>query len=323
MKLQSFTQAKLALGSDVLLTLVTDRPVGDVNQLFDTLWIKIFQFEQQFSRFLPSSELSAFNRAAGLKAAVSDDFRTVLSVAKSLAEQTNGLYNPFILPALQRSGYHQSQVKKYQNDKVDNYSDKNVVTHDRLVIGDEWAQIPYGTAIDLGGMGKGYLADKLAEIIPDWVSGYWLSIGGDVVGNGSDEHSKPWLVEIDSGYDEVTDWVYQNNSSKFSIATSGTTVHKWTKDGENRHHIIDPRTLKPASSDVWLSTVVAHDTVTADVLASCAVILGEEQSKQFLKSHGIDTFILQTEDVNGQKRESVVGQITRSLTRGTRKLINA
>ena len=189
--LKQYFQTKLALGSDVTLVVVGSEPEAVADELFTSLWHTIYRFERQFSRFIPMSELSAFNRSAGVKTPVTAEFRAILLVAKKLGEQTNGLYNPFILPALQRAGYTKSFVSEYANDSQDDYSKLTVVSLDCLQIGDDWASIPYGTAIDLGGCGKGYLADLLADNeIPEWVKGYWFSIGGDVVGEGESDDAE-------------------------------------------------------------------------------------------------------------------------------------
>ena len=128
---------------------------------------------------------------------VTPEFRDLLQVAKELSIATRGLFNPFILPALQRAGYTKSMVEEYSKDEHDDYSKLGIAEPKDLKIGDTWASIPYGSAIDMGGCGKGYLGDRLNEIMQDKeLSGYWFSLGGDVVGAGQDESGNPWQVTI-------------------------------------------------------------------------------------------------------------------------------
>lgn len=279
MLLQS-SQTNLALGSEVIFTFAYDSSDTErANQLFEQLWQATYRFEQRFSRFLPDSELSTFNRSAGLKMPISAEFAEILKVAKKLSKRTNELFNPFVLPALQRAGYTKSFAEGYTNDSHDDHSTKQVVTIDMLEIGNGWATIPYGTAIDLGGCGKGYLADILANSVPnDWVKGFWLSIGGDIVGEGYDASHKPWEVSI-YGNTDSKKWYIATSGKRFAVATSGISERK----GADWHHIIDPATQKPAMSDISTVTVLTKSGVEADVLASCAIILGTNRAVNFLK----------------------------------------
>ena len=61
---------------------------------------------------------------------------------------------------------------------------------------------------------------------------------------------------------------------RFGIATSGTSVHRWTTGGAMRHHLIDPRTGEPALTDVVQATVIARSARAAEAFAKTAVILG-------------------------------------------------
>lgn len=293
-RLVEYSEMKFALGSDVSLTLVTGQPAANVAQLFSAIWLEIFQFERQFSRFLPASELSAFNRSAGVKTAVSMEFWKLLSAAKELAIESDNIFNPFILPALQRAGYSKSFTPEYNADILDDHSNKSVVSADRLQLSDGWAMIPYGTAIELGGCGKGYLADYIADnFIPDWISGYWLSFGGDIVGQGHDADNEYWNVLVDNTTSSDESFYIPTYGHRFAVATSSTGVIKGDSNGKAWHHILDPRTGTPANSDISQATVLHESAVKADVLASTAIILGSSLAKDYLVDHGATAAVLQ------------------------------
>lgn len=243
-----------------------------------------------------------FNRNAGLKRTISTELQEVLTAAREIADITNGLYNPFILPALQAAGYSHSRVPGYEQDAVDDHSSRSVVSSEELEIGDNWARIPFGTAIDLGGCGKGYLADRLRARLPDAVTGYWFSFGGDIAVGGHDEHNQPWNITVQSADDSSINIATLNVTTVSGIATSGTTVHRGKRTDKPWHHIIDPRTCQPAETDVLLATVCDSSTLRADVLASCAVILGCKEGLRFLKEQGIKAAVLQCRTLNGKTR---------------------
>ena len=299
--LKTYQDTQVALGCEVHLTIVSDASQVVSDKYFYKLWMTIFNFEKRCSRFLPASELTQFNKAAGARQPITQEFRDVLLAAKRMADESEGLYNPFILPALQRTGYIKSMVAKYSNDYSDDFSDRAVVPADRLLIGDTWANIPYGTAIDLGGCGKGYIGDRLADIASTFpeINGYWFSLGGDVVTGGLDEHEKPWQVQVESAWGDESQsagTIILPNPERYAVATS-TPIRRAPKIGKEYTHIIDPRTNKPVESNVILSTVCARSALVADVMASSLVITGKAGVKEYLDSkHDVVSALLQTDD---------------------------
>ena len=311
MHLRSLSQSRLALGSDVVLTLVTDAADADVDKIFVNLWHQVYLFERRFSRFLPMSELTSLNRAGGVKFKVTAEFKDLLICAKSIGLKTNGLYNPFITPALQRAGYVQSAVPGYENDKQIDYTDRLVVGVEKIEIGEDWAQIPYKTALDLGGCGKGYLADELGRFLKKQpkIVGFWLSLGGDILTYGYDENGRRMSVDIQSAVtiNYTTDWVIDCSGDDYAVATSGTFRRSSQVSALAWHHIIDPLTLVSAKTDIKLATVCARTAFEADVLASCAVILGSKKAIPLLKQNGVKAAFLQCIDADGNCFEKKFG----------------
>jgi len=227
-----------------------------------------------------------------------------------LGIKTKGVYNPFILPALQRAGYIRSALPGYENNPQDNYQNRSVVNVEQLEIGDYWATIPYGTAIDLGGCGKGYLADQLAEEIMNYsIYGYWLSLDGDIATYGYDENGNNLTLSIQSAnnINDVSDWMIRCPSKQSGVATSGVFSRKNQKESKEWHHIIDPITLKPARTDIRLATVCANNVIDADVLASCAIIFGSDKAERFLSHCGAKAWLLQCVDDKGVSFEKKYG----------------
>jgi thiamine biosynthesis lipoprotein len=298
-------QSNIALGSPTGLTIVSDVGQATIDEWFRLLWLKIFQFEQRFSRFLPDSELSQFNRSAGVTKAISSDFYDLLVASRNMSALTGGLYNPFILPALQSVGYVKSMVAAHAHDPVDDFSSRHVVPFDRLVIKSDSASIPYGTAIDFGGIGKGYLADKLASFTGELsgLSGFWFSLGGDIITGGKDGDGKPWLIHIEDTANKPVGYagsIRASGSHTIAVATSSILRRTGAKEGKSWHHIIDPRTNLPAQSDVATASISCESALLADTLASCAIIVGNQGAIPLAESNHATGVLLQLK--NGQKQ---------------------
>lgn len=297
--MQRYQRQYPALGSTAVMTLVTDKPAAYAEKLLTAIEERTAAFERQFSRFLNNSELTKFNKNAGKKTTVSSSFLALLRQSKKLSEATNGLYNPFILPTLQEAGYLHSWTHPHTTQPGVNFTDRQLVDAQQLLLGDTWAKIPPYSALDFGGIGKGYLLDELHTILSqEELTGYWLSLGGDILCAGHDVDKQDWDIAIQHATNpgKIVGHVMSNNGHVLAVATSGVTKRKGVKKGTAWHHIIDPRTNRPSRSNILTATVTAEKGVLADVYAKCIVIEGPEQAELYQQQGHIQTFILQLND---------------------------
>jgi FAD:protein FMN transferase len=322
--MKTFYQTEAALGTQIHMAVVTDKDKVWADDVLRRFWLEVLLFEKRCSRFIQSSELSQFNRAAGIRSVITPEFRSVLSAAKRMGELTDGLYNPFVLPALQRAGYKQSLVPEYAKDEVDDHSTKQIVGVEALEFGDSWASIPYGTAIDLGGCGKGFIGDALADMADEQegLAGYWFSIGGDVVTAGRDEQGEPWTVYITPHVTDISEQARIGaatapSNGRFALATSTVRYRAGVVEGRRWHHIIDPRSGKPADTNIILASICGSSLLEADVLASCAIIIGHPEVKPWLKRHAAYDALLQIAENSGSGEKPVI--TTRTIGQGIKK----
>lgn len=284
-----------ALGSDILLTVIVNNQ-AKANDMFTLLWSQINSFEQQFSRFIDGNELSQFNAHSGDLNEVEPAFFKLLEVSKEYLQKTDGLFSPFVLPVLQREGYTGSwPTPEVFNSSLD-YRDRTKTTGaEDLEISDGKAKIPFDTAIEFGGIGKGYLLDQLADLLEtQHVKDYWLSLGGDIICNGFNLERAEWKVGVAKSDEETKSagHILNKTGKRLAIATSGITKRK----GQDWNHIIDPRTGRSSQTDTLTATVALPSATAADVYAKCLVILGSKQSADFAKTHDIDSYLCQIWD---------------------------
>lgn len=295
MSKKAFAQSAEALGGTIELRLVV-KDIHQAEKLFIPLWKEIHLFEERFSRFKPQSELNRFNSDAGTKTHISPEFHDLLIAAYHYADLTQGLFNPFILPNLQKAGYKSSMTSP-STEAID-YSDRMLTPHTSLEIGENWAKIPARTSLDMGGIGKGYLADRLTNLLENKVLDYCLSLSGDIRVSGEDENG-PWRIDVQSRKDDSKNiGYYTGDSTPYGIATSGTVR---TKLGHNQNHLIDPRTGEIVTSPNNICTVAAKKTTSADVLASTILITGEDYKnliEDMLAQGIINAVLLQKEETS-------------------------
>ena len=286
-------QTKQVLGSLAFLTLVVEDKSSEL--IFNSLWQRINEFEQKFSRFLPDSELSKFNSRAGNIVRISPEFEQLLRKTKLMSKKTHDVFNPFILPSLQRAGYIGSWNEKDLTGIPDHSDLTTIPNHKQLIIRKGSAKIPSNSALDLGGIGKGYLLDQLVEFLEkENICRYWLSLGGDIICNGNDLNDQPWQVAISnaSSLENDVDRI-SNFGKKIAIATSGIVKRQGYHKDKHWHHLIDPSTNEPAQTDILTATVCADSATNADIAAKCLVIRGSKNLEETAKLLPIGPILLQ------------------------------
>jgi FAD:protein FMN transferase len=252
-------------------------------------------FELQFSRFLPDSELSRFNRRETPTVAVSTEMMDLLTACLRLNQQTGGVFNPLVLESLEAAGYNASFEKLAPVASRDATSVSVPSALDLLSLDAERqeASLPLGLRLDFGGIGKGYAVDAAASMLAE-AGDFLVDAGGDIYAAGQAPNGGPWRIDVadPATSDAQVDLV---EISDQAIATSWTTRRRWQTAGGWAHHLIDPRSGLPAGSGVIGSTVIASHAVEADVFAKCSLILGPEEGLSFLDQQGVQGLLVLTD----------------------------
>lgn len=246
-----------AMGTDIELLLDAE-PGERAERALASAAAEFERLEQIMSRFRPDSELSRLNRD-GRIAGASHDLVQVVELALAARETTGGRFDPTVHDAVVAAGYDRT-FEEIPGDSVSPSAAAarcgGAVRVEGLTV-----ELEPGIRLDLGGIGKGYAADRAAELLA--LAGPCLvNAGGDLTVRGGS-----WPVGVADGLTlELT---------RGAIATSGRDRRRWTRAGEELHHLIDPTTGRPARGDLLRVTVVADSAAEAEVAAKAA-FLGAE-----------------------------------------------
>jgi thiamine biosynthesis lipoprotein len=144
--------------------------------------------------------------------------------------------------------------------------------------GSAMVERPAGLHFDLGGVGKGWIADRALALLRDW-PGSVVDADGDLA--VSCAPGRTWEIAVGDPRSEDANLAILrlgvaagSPPARWGVATSGVSIHRWVSGGTARHHLIDPRTGRPAESDVVQATVIAGTALRAEALAKAAVIAG-------------------------------------------------
>lgn len=176
----------------------------------------------------------------------------------------------------------------------------------QLADGKHQVYLPAAMALDLNGYVKGWCAMQLAEHIShvhDWQLPCLVDMGGDIaIGISRDQIDKPiiWGVAIAKPYFANSKHIQEEEDVAIlslrsgAVATSGQDYRRWWHDGRWQHHLIHPHYARPVSSDVLTATVLATDTLIAEVYAKYCVLLGVTNAMAWLNKHDIAALLIDT-----------------------------
>jgi len=231
------------------------------------------------SRFRADSELSRVNRQSGRQIHISSLLAKAIAAGLRGARLTNGAVDPTVGSAVRLAGYDRDFASILADGPPIRLS-VNQVPGWRAIQFDEAARtvrIPPGVEIDLGAMAKALAADLAAAAAHEAVGagGVLVSLGGDIAVAG-EPPSEGWAVQTSEDCNARIDDDEETISIQSGgVATSSTTVRRWTRGGIVLHHIIDPATGLPATGRWRTASVVASTCVDANIAATAAIVMGE------------------------------------------------
>jgi FAD:protein FMN transferase len=264
-----------AMGSQILV--VADSDNREAQSLLDQVpgWFE--DWEQQLSRFRPTSELQLLNAQHERWVFVGDALWDVIELACQSAEQSDGIVTPTVLDALEHAGYGESFVAGRMVGAQSVVQCAPVIADWRAIERDprlRAIRLPAGLRLDLGGVAKGWAAEQ-ARCRLEGRAAVLVDAGGDVVTSGPRADGTPWPVGVGNPWapEQSIDLVALAGEA---IATSGRDYRCWQQGDLWQHHLIDPRSGRPAETDLISATVIAPTIGRAEMAAKRLLITGKE-----------------------------------------------
>jgi len=282
-----------ALGTTAVVVAAADR-TDDARAAVERVLASI---DRMCSRFRPDSDLSLLNAAGGAWTAVDPLLVEAVDVALRAARLTDGLVDPTVGETIRRIGYDRDFLEVPATGPAS----------EPWIHAPAWrlievrrdpprVRIPSWTQLDLGATAKALAADRAAEVAADVVGvGVLVSLGGDVAVAGA-APAGGWSVGIADdhrSFGEPGETVAINSGG---LATSSTTVRRWSRGGQPVHHIVDPRTGRSAS-EIWRTvSVCAGSCADANAASTAAIVLGTE-APEWLARQGLPARLVGRDDL--------------------------
>ncbi len=270
------------MGTDCVLA-VSARPL-DVTRAQAALRAgraEIEACDRELSRFAPESDLSRLNARSGSRVEVGERLAAALRVALRAREDTAGRFDPTILPALVAAGYDRSfeQLSERAPREAEGWRPGAAIELDGT-----WVLVARGAAVDLGGIAKGFAAERaLTAMLDAWpeLPGGLADLGGDIAVLGVSPEGA-WHVAIaDPRRPGTTLGTLDLRDG--GVATSGRDTRRFGP-GRTLHHLIDPAIGAPARSGPLAVTVLAPSPPDAEAHATALAITPLAEAAAYLEA---------------------------------------
>ena len=269
---------------------------GAPEGLMDEIWAACARYEQLLSKTIDASDVSRINNAMGQTVTVDPETWEILRRAKEISAQTGGAFSITIAPVTALWSFTDTVTNMVPTDEA-RLKMLPLVDDQKIALGENnTVTLPAGMEIDLGGIAKGYIADKVADIIREKAYAGIVSLGGNVYTVGKKPDGSAFSVGIKDPHNPAASKaiIYTGDGT---VVTSGTYERGFSFGGVRYHHILDPKTGWPSQSDLVSATFVMDSSMTADALATACIVIGSEKSLALAKELQLDAMFI---DKDGQ-----------------------
>ncbi len=256
----------------------------------------VHDLERRWSRFRPDSEVAALNAVAGSLTIVSSETFELIARSERARRLSRGLFNPLMLDQLEAAGYDRSWDTIVDRDDPPWPAMPASCEPIELFEDIRGVRLPPGTRFDPGGLGKGcagdLVADRLATLGAATVQ---IELGGDVRLSGPHWSGGDWPVIVAASIDG-SDGVATIRIAEGGVATSSSVRRSWQRGATRMHHLIDPRTGRPADTDLATATVVAPTLWFAEVVAKAIIVLGSTDGQLLAERLGVNAVLVERQE---------------------------
>jgi thiamine biosynthesis lipoprotein len=289
----TYKKSASLLGSPFDITVVAKDSIQG-NEFTSEAIFEVKRIENLISDWIPNSQISKVNQNAGIKAIKVDlEVYNLVERALKISKLTNGAFDISYASMDKIWKFDGSMTKMPTKEEIKKSVSK--VGYQNVILNAKDTTIflkKSGMKLGLGGIGQGYIADKLKGLLElKGCEAGIVNVSGDISTWGKQINGKPWTVAI----------VNPMNKNKIfatfplvdtAVETSGSYEKFVTFDGKRYSHIIDPRTGYPASGIVSIS-VFAKQTEVADAFATGIFVMGVEVGLDFVNQiKGVECIIV-------------------------------
>ena len=286
------TLPKLSEVGFYLDTVITLTAYVEDGQVLKDALAECGRYEQVLSRTVEGSDVWRINHAEGEPVEVSDDTIAILQCARRISELSEGGFDVTIAPVSTIWDFTSGEAVLPDAEAIAKAAE--LVDYTKLGMEGNTVTLPAGMMIDLGGIAKGYIADRIKAYLEErGVKHAILSFGGNVVAIGAKPDGNAWKVGIQDIDGKTGDYMLVAQNTGGSNVTSGIYERGFDLDGVRYHHLLSSETGWPVQNELASVTIFSDSSMEGDALSTAAFVLGTEEGLKLIESlEGIEAVFI-------------------------------
>ncbi|EGT5619909.1 FAD:protein FMN transferase [Clostridium perfringens] len=241
-------------------------------------------YEELLSKTKKGSDIYNINNNVEKGFNVNNETLSIINRSLYYSELSNGNFDISIQPLLKLWNF-KSEKKSIPSQKDIDECLKLVNYKNILIDRNNIKLRKKGMSIDLGGIAKGYIANKIKEyLISEGVNSGIINLGGNVLCIGKKENGESFKVGIQKPFSERGEVLGVLEICDKSVVSSGIYERFFKKDNKVYHHIINPKNGKPFENDLVQVTIISDDSMDGDALSTIALSFGEKEGMNLINS---------------------------------------
>lgn len=261
------------------------------------------KYENYFSNTISDSDISKINAAAGKPVEVHDETIELLQKGIYYGDLSNGKFDITIGKLSDLWDFSTKALLEETNDSmIPSDSDikaalATVDYHCVQINGKEVSLTNPDARIDLGGIAKGYIADRMKEYLNEnSVTDGYINLGGNVLALGGKSDGSPYTIGIQKPFSEDNSVIASVKITDETVVSSGVYERCFTVDDILYHHILDTSTGYPYDNGLLGVTIITKESVDGDGLSTTCFALGLDDGMALVESLPDTEAIFITED---------------------------
>lgn len=247
-------------------------------------------YEQLLSPTIETSEVSRINQAHGEPVTVSDETAELIRLGIEYGELSQGKFDITVASATNLWNFRDNEEKELPDADALTEAVSHIDYRNVMIEGNTVTLTDPQAEIDLGGIAKGYIADKLKEYLKDQgIEHALINLGGNMLALGGRTDGSDFKIGVQEPFATDGTVLTSLSVSDRSVVSSGNYERYFEKDGVIYHHILDPDTGYPVQNDLYQVTVISDSSVQGDALSTTCYALGLEDGMELIRSmDGVD-----------------------------------
>lgn len=244
------------------------------------------KYDNLLSQTKPGSDIYHINESEGKAVKVSEETYRLIEAAIHYAEISDGMFDFTIGAVTALWDFKQQEQPQLPKQRALQAALKTVGYQNVHLMSGERIQLKNpGTQLNLGGMAKGYIADRVIEVLrQQGIESAVVNLGGNVAVLGGNVDGEPWKIGIERPYSDRTEILGSVEAADCNLVTSGIYERKFEKDGKLYHHILNPETGYPMETELDQVTVTGPTGrgMDCDAYSTICMMLGLEKGMELI-----------------------------------------